>query len=763
MSTKKFTYLLSGAVFLSIGLLLAGFERKALADPSSGTLTPVYGNGNNRLNGTYTVSGTGAVLSASNGGVIDATFATTSGAAAALSGSAIWVGRNNVIISGSGLPGEDDTLVYKTAYNTLKANGGGVIQLSGTVTVSGTGLDTYYWNAAQLSSNMTLTGGVLRLSGSSNINLLGNHQTGNFLALTDSNICVIDTVLDCNALGQTTHSAVTPPGATFGSGYGPEWVYGAWFNGVNGLYMDNVLIRNASTFSLVVGESENISILNCTSYWDGATQAASIANQDGIHLWGTMQNCLIASYSDIGGSDDDIAINTDEDLECGDIRRGTTGGSMRNITIRDTRMPNHCIRIYTQPGGGGSGQDSPLVMDQVSILNTTGSGQSYGFINSASGLTIGRFEIDGWHNMAGFSDQPAAAGNGNMPSAQAFGTLRLNNIDAGTYFPWAKAQATNWSGDFLAATGTATSGASNPNQPLAFWPLNDGAGVWLYADNAGNAAGPYWATECYANALTGTTAGINGNAAVSFGNGNPGYTGLFQGSIVNQLAPLTSSTGYSFTITGWINPTSVSGTMPILAAWNGNWAWSRFELGIKATHWYWNCGSNTAVSGTSVLTSGTWQFFALEYVDSSSPTVSFKLGTNNWETYSCSAIAKGQWSSFPLRFGIDDGFLSQYAGAMADFKIYNSIPSNRQLNADYVSPGNPAGAIPATPVVLSGTLVSGSASITSNYLYGANPTLTMTGTGAGSYSPSVSVSGSTATITSGTSDNRTFTLTVGAY
>lgn len=194
------------------------------------------------------------------------------------------------------------------------------------------------------------------------------HATGATRYLT-KNIAIIGGTWNGNVAGQTVAPVVDGTTRTWrdesttvysSGGIGHYyWKVGMWFHSLDGLIMQDVTIRNATTFGLVLANSRNITIRNLRLQWDGGglSEAVNIPayntgnpppydpngahNWDGIHLWGNIDNLHINGLY-YNGDDDWVAFSGSEQLGNLDPRvgGGATDGAITNVTIGDAVLDN---------------------------------------------------------------------------------------------------------------------------------------------------------------------------------------------------------------------------------------------------------------------------------------------------------------------------------------------------------------------------------------------------------------------------------------
>jgi hypothetical protein len=291
--------------------------------------------------------------------------------------------------------GTDDSACLQSAMNALISSGGGTLVIDGFALISNANVAGAQTTALQTASNLTIdaSAGGLFLADHSNCPMLGNMVTGNPNATFETGIKVIGGVWNGNSANQDKYENADPT---------REWVYGFWFGGFNGLTLENVTIRNAKTFSLVLSNGKNFVVRNAISTWDDAlaTNTHQGYNRDGIHMFGTLSNGQIYNYSS-NGDDDVLAFNTDEGVDDHANkpsrwminRMPWSGGEISNIYVDGINFNGSSNGVrwigYSIPGGIAA-------VDNITLRNIGGTIVQTPMQNS--GITsAGPITIDGWH------------------------------------------------------------------------------------------------------------------------------------------------------------------------------------------------------------------------------------------------------------------------------------------------------------------------------------------------------------------------------
>lgn len=334
--------------------------------------------------------------------------------------------------------GTDDTSVLQTALNggnvTLYIDGPSLISA---VLFNG----TTHFPALQLYSNTTLVflpGGGFFLKANSNVPMIGAGQS---LVTGVSNIALIGlegmAILNGNAANQVKENPTT------------WWPYGVIFQNFNGVYMENIEVRNAKTFSIVftaglISSGTNFVVKNCRSYWNENNDVTipENRNKDGIHLWGTLDRGLIDGYYS-NGNDDVMAHNTDEGVEgfnthvnASFIFGPSSGGDLTNITWKnvyiDTTNGIRAFRFLTYNASGGTHVCDNIVMDTVTGAASLGT--EWGEVDMGTYI-VDKWAVTGATLNLGFDGAPLEnLGVANISSGVSIGVSGPPDNKFGDYF-----------------------------------------------------------------------------------------------------------------------------------------------------------------------------------------------------------------------------------------------------------------------------------------------------------------------------------------
>jgi hypothetical protein len=307
--------------------------------------------------------------------------------------------------------GTDDTVALQTLIDTINAdyiaNG-----TPGTLILDGYArLSKNPNNAAPaglvLKSGVTIdaTNGGVFLTANSNCAMLTSVLTGQTISNYD--IGIIGGIWNGNGLHQDRWENANSDSPNM-------WVTGIWLGSTQGLILGGTItIKNSKTFALVLshiygGGAANTGH-NLITYWDDVTPGYN--NQDGIHFWGTIEGFIFDSLTS-NGDDDVLGLNTTENITYGDTRRGSTGGHIQDVTIKQLVFgyngvyPLRGLRL----GDAGNEDQTENWLQDITIKNVTGGiGQTYGS-NADIWQTYGAVPLN-LYIMASYNDSNGSMGD----------------------------------------------------------------------------------------------------------------------------------------------------------------------------------------------------------------------------------------------------------------------------------------------------------------------------------------------------------------
>jgi hypothetical protein len=325
--------------------------------------------------------------------------------------------------------GTDDSVCLQNALNTLSNQGGGELLLDGVALVSAANVRGAQTSALQIGPNTLLRcawGGGIFLAPNSNVLTLGNAISGNPHAVYQTNIGIRDCTINANGQQQNRYELGEK---------GNNWVFGIWFGGVDGLTIENTLIRNSTTFAIVISNTRNVSIIRSAVAWNlgYAHPVGSGFNHDGLHFWGNNEQTRVIGFIDTNGDDDTIALNTNEGLEnyndcktCWQRDRFPwSGGAVNDAYFDDIELdpgapPMNGIRFI----GYKTANSSSRLLNNIYFHNVHGVVSTVPMQNKGiTGNTLdpGPITLDGW-NVTGV----------NTINVPASSSLCLRNILPGT-------------------------------------------------------------------------------------------------------------------------------------------------------------------------------------------------------------------------------------------------------------------------------------------------------------------------------------------
>lgn len=342
--------------------------------------------------------------------------------------------------------GTDDTAKLQSALDYLHAIGGGKLIIDGVALVSNALVNnagnnyavtsgtyngfTVYKGALIVRSDTEihfLEGSGLYLANNSDCHILSTDLSG--ATVTNKNISITGfPVLNCNDANQAKTLANQVGGAA-------PWVTGVYFGSLQYFYIENLLLRNAKTFALVLSNAYNGKIVNTKFHWDNTSLNNNPnQNRDGLHFLGPCYDIDIAGIES-NGDDDVIALNTDENTDAGDPYRGSYTdndiyghplGALVNITINKTYFNNSSNGIRLIGYGHGSQN-----VQNVRVIDCYGK-ITYVHMTSV-GVSLNSFELNGWHVTQGVVDTINGGHTSDivLNGFVAGGILRLENIDSG--------------------------------------------------------------------------------------------------------------------------------------------------------------------------------------------------------------------------------------------------------------------------------------------------------------------------------------------
>jgi hypothetical protein len=559
-----------------------------VAQGGNGTASPslVAGTGIN-ISGTWpnqTVTNTGG----GGGGGTPANVIYASAGNGTVSGCAL---NSNLMTGG----GTDATACLQAQLDYLGSNGGGTLIMNGPALVSNAKQGStnsvdgnIQTTCLQTHSNVTIqvpTGGGVYLANSSNCTILGNNISGNPSTTTyQTNMRVLGGFWNGNNANQSKYEQGNSANT---------WNFGFWFGGFNGLEISGVTLYNVTTFNYFLTNGENLVMNN-----DTTTVVDSTTNQDGIHIDGTFTNGVINNFTDNNGSDDPIALNTDEGVQNYNTGSGAweyqrypnSGGAINNVTVNGETLvtTNNVFRFigYTTTNGVAT-------LNNVAFRNVTGTQTGTGVNNS--GLTsCTNILIDNW--------TPVNSGSSTIVNPNLEGsscTTTAGQQDFGTLATGYKSSGGNW--NFLASVsnlfpvglylGQSTSGGAG-----------NGGGIAFYPDNVSTTA-PYWQLSVLNSSHTWDW----------FGSGDMSLTGSDCGSAfclpasggIEQASGGSASNCYATNgtvISGCGGSVSVNGSTVASPNFNGTTPSVSASTGINNTY---QVSSSSVSSYTPVATGST--------------------------------------------------------------------------------------------------------------------------------------------------------------
>jgi hypothetical protein len=385
--------------------------------------------------------------------------------------------------------------------------------------------------ALQTHSNVTIdaTNGGVFLAAASDVTMLGNNITGNPAATFQTNMQVIGGIWNQNQANQSKYELGTSTNA---------WGFGMWFGGFNGLTLNGVTVLNATTFCGTLSNGANAVIENTTCQWASGTVTN---NHDGWHFWGTLDRITETDFSDNGGNDDTIPINTSEG--CANHNSGVgivwqndrypwSGGNITNLTV-DGVVSNSPYNMRWWNGGTPGGCTS--YVSNIIINNyrsNVGNAVTYKNITG----TQGPISLSNWNLTAG------TFGIG-VPQSSALSISNIYpgvSIDMGSstlydsYAQNAHAVNLNLSGSLNSSANTGDTYYTGGGI-LSVLPAQTTTDIDCYLEQGTGSSGhaPYWG-PCSGGtaAFTLTTLGTSGAASYTGGVLNiPQYSGGGGGGI----------------------------------------------------------------------------------------------------------------------------------------------------------------------------------------------------------------------------------------
>jgi hypothetical protein len=206
---------------------------------------------------------------------------------------------------------------------------------------------------------------------------------------------------------------------------------------------------------------------------------------------------------------------------------------------------------------------------------------------------------------------------------------------------------------------------------VGYWPLDEGSGTIAY-DRSGNGNNGTW---------QGTAAGTNGYYSAGY---NQSYAGYFDGSTDYITPPLSANifaNAAPFTVTAWVNQSSLKQDDGILLACVNTVADECLHLAIRNGTPYLGFYSDDISGGMTVT--GTWYDVAFVYEGGD--------GGMRYIYLNGSLVASGQSSSSglqvssstPVIIGADQ--LGVMSGSIENVHIYNRALSPAEIGALYTA------------------------------------------------------------------------------
>lgn len=301
--------------------------------------------------------------------------------------------------------GTDDSACLQNALNTLSSNGGGELLLDGVALVSAANVRGSQTAALQIGSNTLLRctwGGGLFLAPGSNVLALSNAITGDPGAPYQTNIGIRDCTINANGQHQNRYELGKP---------GNGWVFGIWFGGVDGLTIEDTILRNSTTFAFVISNTRHVSIIGSAVEWNPgyAHPVGSGFNHDGLHFFGNNDQTRVIGFRDTNGDDDTIALNTNEGVDnyngcktCWQITRYPwSGGAVTDAYFDDIYFdadapPMNGIRFI----GYKTANSSSRLLNNIYFHNVHGVVSTVPMQNkgiTGNAVNPGPITIDGWN------------------------------------------------------------------------------------------------------------------------------------------------------------------------------------------------------------------------------------------------------------------------------------------------------------------------------------------------------------------------------
>ncbi len=303
---------------------------------------------------------------------------------------------NSSVFSGGGT---DDSACVQGLLNTINAAGGGTLVQDGASLISAVnvpGGSTGQTTALQIGPNTTLectVGGGFYLANSSNVTMLGNAISGNPNSnLYQQRIRIDNCLFNENGANQSRYELGNSSNG---------WVYGLWFGGFNGLFINNVAVLNARTFAFLLTNGESFYGHDLVAV-QTAGEGSGGNNHDGLHFDGTLQNVYVTNFVDDYGDDDALAFNTDEGVynyNAGAAwqyaRYPNSGGVISNVTIDGVQLVgvNDAMRWI-----GYSTTNGTAAVSNITLRNIYGTVNNFETACCGSGVTsYAGITIDGWN------------------------------------------------------------------------------------------------------------------------------------------------------------------------------------------------------------------------------------------------------------------------------------------------------------------------------------------------------------------------------
>ena len=305
---------------------------------------------------------------------------------------------NSNILSGGGA---DDSVCLQGIVNKLKAAGGGTLVQDGVSLISQANVSgapaPSQTTALQIGPGVTIActvGGGFYLANNSNVTMLGNNISGNPNANLYEQRMEVD---NCTFNGNGANQSRYELGVSTNT-----WVYGMWFGGFNGLFLNNVAVFNARTFAFLFSNGQGFYGHDLAAV-QLAGEGSGGNNHDGLHFDGTLTNIYITNFVDENGDDDALAFNTDEGVanyNSGSAvwqnqRYPSSGGLISDTTIDNVQIvgTNDALRWIGYSTPNGIAQVSNITLSNV-----------YGTVNNfmsaccgAGVQTVGGITIDNWN------------------------------------------------------------------------------------------------------------------------------------------------------------------------------------------------------------------------------------------------------------------------------------------------------------------------------------------------------------------------------